>query len=395
MLNKIVRFVLGYVDFTAEGRFPERFLNLTSRSGVNLFNTVPSSKGLSASMSLSDYFTIRKIARKSRVRLKVVGRHGMPFIVNKYSNRIGIPVGGFLGIILIMILSNFIWSVQITGIDTVSNTYIRNLLNDYGISVGAYKNNIDVKSVERNIQLNVNEIGWMSINLTGNIASVELKAKAIKPEIKDTVTPSNLKAKCDGVITKINVRRGVTAVTKGSGVTKGDLLVSGIAESSKENVDTIRYLRASGEIFADVMSEKKFSIPSSYEYCHIMDNYAVRNNLKVLWLSFPTKMSFDFYEGFARQYRTENLTINETVLPISITTQTDFETGISKAEPDMESAGRIFENQAALYEIFECGEKSVVSRDMHIMQAENGYNCVIDYVFNENIAENVDFIVTE
>lgn len=55
MLLKIIRFLRGNVDFTASGKFPERFMNITSKNGVNLWNPVPKNNAISASMYLSDY----------------------------------------------------------------------------------------------------------------------------------------------------------------------------------------------------------------------------------------------------------------------------------------------------------------------------------------------------
>ena len=40
MLLKIIRFLRGSVDFTASGKFPERFMNITAKNGVNLWNPV-------------------------------------------------------------------------------------------------------------------------------------------------------------------------------------------------------------------------------------------------------------------------------------------------------------------------------------------------------------------
>lgn len=55
MLLKIIRFLRGSVDFTASGKFPERFMNITAKNGVNLWNPVPKNNAISASMYLSDY----------------------------------------------------------------------------------------------------------------------------------------------------------------------------------------------------------------------------------------------------------------------------------------------------------------------------------------------------
>ena len=70
MLLKIIRFCRGYVDFRAVGKFPERFLNLTSRYGVNIWNANPTDNGLEASMSVYDYRKIRNLTRKLKIKTK-------------------------------------------------------------------------------------------------------------------------------------------------------------------------------------------------------------------------------------------------------------------------------------------------------------------------------------
>lgn len=87
MLLKIIRFLRGSVDFTASGKFPERFMNITAKNGVNLWNPVPKKNAISASMYLSDYKKIRILARKSRVKTRITAKHGLPFIINRYNKR--------------------------------------------------------------------------------------------------------------------------------------------------------------------------------------------------------------------------------------------------------------------------------------------------------------------
>ena len=42
---KIIWFLLGYITFTAKGRLPERFINLTGMRGICLFNVEKNEKG--------------------------------------------------------------------------------------------------------------------------------------------------------------------------------------------------------------------------------------------------------------------------------------------------------------------------------------------------------------
>lgn len=392
MLVQLVRFFRGYVDFTANGKFPERFLNITSRYGINLWNAQPSKHSINASMYISDYRKIRLAAKKSGVKTRIKSKHGLPFFVNKYKPRIGIPIGAAAGVILIIVLSNFIWSVSITGAQTVSETKIKQVLSENGVKTGGYKNNLDVQKIERDTMLEIDEIGWMSVNITGNIASIEIKEKAQKPKLDSSATPSNIKAKCDGVITNIKAKKGEVQVKKGSGVAKGDLLVSGIIETK---MNTLQYVRANAEVFADVVYKKESSIKSEYEYTSLSGETTDRNRAFLLWLEFPCSMSFSSYEKSVFSETSQNVICNDTVLPLGIKTSTQSDLISVEKKLTKTDAEKIFMNDLLLYEAFERPKSKVVSRKIKINKTDDEYRCETDYIFNENIAYSEEFSVTD
>lgn len=392
MLVQLIRFFRGYVDFTANGKFPERFLNITSRYGINLWNAKPSKHSINASMYISNYRKIRLAAKKSGVKTRISSKHGLPFFINKYKPRIGIPIGAAAGVILIILLSNFIWSVSITGAQTVSETKIKQVLSENGVKTGGYKNNLDVQKIERDTMLEIEEIGWMSVNITGNIASIEIKEKAQKPKIDSSTTPCNIKAKCDGVITDIKSKKGNVQVKKGSGVAKGDLLVSGIIETK---MNTLQYVRANAEVFADVVYKKESSIKSEYEYTFLGGEKTYRNRAFLLWLEFPCSISFSSYENSVFSESSQNVICNDTVLPLGIKTSTQSDLISIEKKLTKSEAEKIFMNDLLLYEAFEKPKSKVVSRKVTVNKTGDEYRCETDYIFNENIAYSEEFSVTD
>lgn len=392
MLLEIIRFFRGNVDFTASGKFPERFINITAKNGVNIWNPVPAKNAISASMYLSDYKKIRTLAKKSRVKTKITAKHGMPFIVNRYKARTGLFAGAVFGIILCIFLSNFIWSVKISGTEEISNTYLESLLSDNGISVGVWKNNLDVDQIERNIQRKCGDVRWMSINITGSLVTVEVKETYKKPKLDTSKNPCNVKAVKDGVITRIQAYNGKPVITKGSGVVNGQVLVSGLDETKQGDM---RYLRANAKVYADITEQQTLSIPKKITYSTATDNYVDRKNLKFLWIDFPCNLAFESYENSVSTVHGENLFINDVVLPVGFKIQTDRELVTEDYTISKSSAQEIVKTDCILYEIFAKSESTVVSRSISVKENKSGYNFTADYIFNENIACQVDFDVTE
>lgn len=392
MLLKITRWVRGYVDFCAYGKFPERFINLTSKNGIYIWNSKPNETGFSASMFLYDYKNIRTTTRKARLKTKVVKRNGLPFLVKKYQHRAGIFIGGVLGVLLLMILSNFIWTVDVTPTENISKDTIVDLLEENGLGVGTYKGNIDVQAIERNSILSCEKIGWMSINMTGNCISVKLIEKTPRPETPDEEIPCNIRASSDGVITEIKAKKGVTKVMKGSGVTRGEVLVSGIVESKLE---TLKYVHASAEVYADVNSEHEIKIYKNSQYHSLSENKTDRYICRFICFDFPCSLSFTTYDNYLYQYKKENLYINQKKLPITIITQTQNEILQSEKNIDIKQAKQIALEKAVLYEVFSKPDSVLKNRKISITEDENCFTAHINYCFNENIAQTSEFSVTD
>ena len=391
MLLGIIRFIKGTVSFRAQGRSPERLLNLTAQRGVLLWNVRPSPQGLEGEMAARDYRRIRPLARKAAVRTTVPQQRGFPFLAAAYCGRAGLAVGAALGAALLVFLSQFLWTIDVVGQEHVSEARLRTLLAESGVKTGALCRGVDAGQVKRDILLKVEDISWLSVNIVGCHANVEIKEKTRKPE-NDGDTPCNLKAKEDGVITKITVGEGVTEVKKGSGVAKGDLLVSGVSAARE---GTVRYLHAEGEIMADVISEKEFKLPKEDDYISLTENKAERRQLGFLIFRFPCTLSFRFFASAARTEEADWLTADKTALPLGFVTETLHELKTERVTRDEANARAVFNRAALLEELFAKGEGRRVSKELTVAENDGAFTGRVRWVFNENIAESVDFSVEE
>ena len=391
MLLGIIRFFKGTVSFRAQGRSPERLLNLTAQRGVLLWNVRPSPQGLEGEMAARDYRRIRPLARKAAVRTTVLKKSGFPFLAAAYRGRAGLAVGAALGAALLVFLSQFLWTIDVVGQEHVSEARLRTLLAESGVKTGTLCRGVDAGQVKRDILLKVEDISWLSVNIVGCHANVEIKEKTRKPE-NDGDTPCNLKAKEDGVITKITVGEGVTEVKKGSGVAKGDLLVSGVSAARE---GTVRYLHAEGEIMADVISEKEFKLPKEDDYISLTENKAERRQLGFLIFRFPCTLSFRFFASAARTEEADWLTADKTALPLGFVTETLHELKTERVTRDEANARAVFNRAALLEELFAKGEGRRVSKELTVAENDGAFTGRVRWVFNENIAESVDFSVEE
>lgn len=392
MLVEWVRWHKGWVEFRAVGKFPERFLNVSAKNGVHVWNACPCDGGVTGCMAVSDYRRIRKTAKKARVRTRVTRRHGLPFWISRYRVRLGLPVGAAIGMVLLIVLSGFVWTEKVTGAQTVSETKILRTVQEKGIGVGTFKGSVDVRKTEREVLLEMPELSWISVNILGSHAEIEVREKAKKPKVPDLQEYGNIKASRDGVVTAIKVRQGSTKVKKGSGVSEGDLLVSGMMQTKR---NTTRFLGADADIYADVHSNLELKLPQSSQYYSITENKTDRCCLWMLGVPVPASLSFQAYPDAAYTYRGDCFTLGGVKLPLRMLTRSAHELQSGDFSLGRQQAETAFHNAMLLYEAFNCPKSRVVSRSVDFKKDKNEYFCNIEYILNENIAKKSKFIVTE
>ena len=385
MLLDFLRYMRGYVQFTVSGKYPERFINITSRNGMRLWNVKRRGEGFTACMYRSDYRGIRPLARSAGVRLRVDKKKGLPTVVFRYRDRVGLILGACSFIITVFVMSLFIWSVDISGLDTLSRSEMRDVLRAHGLYVGAFKPSLDEGKIARDIMLERHEIGWMAVNVTGSYASVEVKEESPPPEVEDVYTPCNVKAKCDGLLLRIEAREGRAVLTEGSGVIEGQLLVSGVVEDAD---GTNRLVHADARVLARTTRQASFTLPESVNTLRPTGETAYRRSLYLLGLDLPYRFGGVHSPYSVTQTDTESPAPLGITLPIGKVTQTVRAMEYEETELDENSAEELLKRDAALYEAFALQDRTIEEREYEIEHTDGAYTLYAVYTCVEDIAQS-------
>ena len=89
----IYRYIIGNLRVHFFGDFSEKALNLTVSNGINIWNSKLVKNGIETNISVRDFKRLRKIIRNSGIRVHIIKRYGLPFIINKNRMRLGIAFG--------------------------------------------------------------------------------------------------------------------------------------------------------------------------------------------------------------------------------------------------------------------------------------------------------------
>ena len=206
------------------------------------------------------YKVYSKLRGERRYRNEIRKRLGFFALTAHYQKRKGLLVGFLLATALFVLSSLFVWDIKIEGTDVIQEKAIMEALEKRGVYLGAFIPSLDTEITEQALILDMEELSYVSINLRGTVAYVEIRERRNETEIIDRTTPSNLIATADGQIAALQITGGVAAVKLGETVRKGDLLVSGIIDSAALGY---RLVRARGEVLA--RTTKTYQAEISYE----------------------------------------------------------------------------------------------------------------------------------
>ncbi|MBR6504727.1 MAG: sporulation protein YqfD [Clostridia bacterium] len=212
-LKILINYILGYLNIEVEGFYIERFINMCISKGFFLWNiNRKKSSIMTVNIGIEDFKKIKEVVKKSGCKIKINYKKGVPFIFNKYKKRkifLGICI---LIFIVIFILSNYIWNIEIIGLSKINEDEIYKSLESNGLKIGASKEKIDVKTIINNIRLDREDIAWIGIDIKGTNAKINIVEATEKPEIIKEEDYCNIIADKKGIITKINALNGTAQV---------------------------------------------------------------------------------------------------------------------------------------------------------------------------------------
>lgn len=255
----LLGYILGYVNIEVEGYFIERFINICNSKKIFLWNMKRKhSTIIRVNIGIRDFKRIKEIAKKTKCRVKIQKKRGVPFILHKYKKRKIFAIFFILLIIAVIALSNFIWNIEVTGNNKISAEEIIKDLADDNFKVGTSKTNLNIKNIIDKIRLKRSDLAWIGIDIKGTNAIVKIVEADLKPDIIKEEEYCNIVATKDAMIVKINAQNGTAVVKEGDIVTKGTVLIQGWLEGQFTG---IRYVHANGEVQAKVWYSQKISVP--------------------------------------------------------------------------------------------------------------------------------------
>ena len=225
----------GQVRLRVESPYPERVLNLCGVWNLAFWDLSWESAGaFTCRMSRRDAARLRRAAERLECSVSVLSREGLPFLLGRLRRRQALAVGAVGSALALFLGSFFIWDFEITGNEAVPEERILRALERCGVAIGSFGLSLDGEDIRNHVLLEIPELSWIAVNVSGCRASVQVRERVEPPELLDQRTPANVVARRAGLVLEVRDWNGRAAVLPGSAVTEGQLLISGV-----EDLDTL------------------------------------------------------------------------------------------------------------------------------------------------------------
>lgn len=385
LVLRLLRFIFGYVTFTARGGFPERFINLCRQNRISLWDLKSENSVISACTDVSCYKRIRKAAKKSGMRVRIFKKHGLSFFLNRHSRRMGLVAGMLICMSVLLILSTRIWRIEVIGNTEIPSEEILEVFDGLGVRAGVPVSSIDEWTVEQAAIKKLPELSWVNINLTGSSAQIEVREVIEQNKVDNSEVPANIVAAKDGQIVYLRPFKGTQEKKIGTGVVKGDLLISGFIEyidmsTSICRADGYVVARTDYQLEAESITEKRVKTLSGTEKSYSLE-----------FLSFKIPLGRQ-KSGFEEK---SSLYLNGATLPFSVICRTQNSFAESKITLDKEKNSNLARLEFYDKAVNEFRYKQVEKAEIEEKETENGYKIKGSFTCLENIGEKQPFEVVE
>jgi similar to stage IV sporulation protein len=268
---------VGQNELLADGKIGHRILNICMKNRIVYRDPSIDKDGILHlwCTPYMSYILVRE-CREAGIVIEEGHKCGIPHFLMRQRRRWGLFFGAIVALIMILASDNYIWDIRVTGNERVTYTELRDTLSECGLRVGSRIRELDVDSIETKTMLACKDISWMTINIQGTHANIQIREAGKKPEEDKPTSPSNLVAIRDGQIEYLEIFSGSAVVKGGDVVRKGDILVSGIYDSNHYGMFVTR---SSGKVFARTKRSFTVEIPLEYERKMLIESKTVEKYL--------------------------------------------------------------------------------------------------------------------
>ncbi len=195
------------------GENPERFLNAAAAKGIYISKVKREKDALRLDLSRRAY-NIMKENLPEGIVMNKIGEHGAARRLGGLKKRFLLLGGLPLALAAVFIFSQFVWRVELKGGTPELQKEVAAFLEKENVRPGVRIKSVDQNAIKREAILSIDDLMWLWVDIRGTTAVVNIAGRSMPPEAVNN-EPANVIAAENGVIERMTVVQGVSAVSEG------------------------------------------------------------------------------------------------------------------------------------------------------------------------------------
>lgn len=399
-MQKFLLFLKGYIFISVTGFAPERFVNLCGNRGIFLWGISKKEDSYFMYMKLQDFFKIAPLVRKTKTKVVLRKRIGLPFLMPEIYKRKMFMLGCMVTFFLWYLSSLFVWKIDLQGNVKLTEEDMIRTLREAGVSVGAKLSQMNYEELEKFLRQKYSDIIWISVKQNGTIIEIAIREnQTISPPVKEEeTTPCNLVAATNGIVKEMVVRSGIPLVSIGTEVSRGDVLVQGSIPIYNDDgtLRSITQVKADADIWIETEEPVHIELPKIYT----QREYTGRYYKNLALISSGNDLFKTDYDAKYLYYDEMTQTMDEIPfllweMPLTIQSRKTMEYQVVEYENDFTEAGQKLEIEFAefLANLMEKGVQ-IISKNVRIEEDYanwilNGTVTVLSQAYTEHKIEEI------
>ncbi len=276
--------VLGYIVLRIDRVYAEQVLNLCMKASVVYLNGGSDNRYLRLCLRSGHARRLCGMMERAELPFCIERRGGLPQVLLCLCRRPGLVLGALCAIALLVASECFLFDIRVSGNVTLTEGEVKSLLAEQGLAPGTFLPAVDTDRLENRLMMSTDKIAWLSVNVRGNVANVELVEQRL-PDQAPALRPAHIVANRSGEVVAVELYRGNVLVAAGQQVNKGEILIAGVYDSAAMG---FRFTRASGKVMARTVHSFRVEIP--YEYQKKVYTGESFEKKTLFFFSFPIKV---------------------------------------------------------------------------------------------------------
>lgn len=377
MKNSIYNFLINKITIKIKGNNTERIIRRLKKNNIEILNLKYIDEGIVVKIYKKDYEKLLSI--KTIYEVDIINYSGLYNFKNKLLNNKFIIISILISLILLYLVTNLIFSIDIITNDSDMKLKIEEELNNNGISKYKFKKNYNqLQSIKNNI-LNKyrDQIEWIEIEVIGTKYIIRYEPR-IQNNIEENTNYRNIIASKDAIIKDMYITDGQIVKSKNTYVKKGDIIVSGYIYLNENIKDTVS---SNGKVYGECW----YNITITYPFKYYEEKETGKSKSVIVIKLFNREIELFNFSKYKSKKTIDKTLLKNNILPIKLMYQKQKEITII----DENNTEKEVIEKAINY------SKQKLENKLNNDEYINDYKILNKEVFSDSIKLNVFFSVIE